>query len=85
LATLKNKNIEFSTNDISNITINAILKSQNIHVNTKEHSFYSDSIIKKKSDAIIGYLSNEYYILEKESVKYNIFIPKDYGFDFYGD
>ncbi|KLD99768.1 ABC transporter substrate-binding protein [Aliarcobacter butzleri] len=85
LTSLKNKNIEFSTNDISNISINAILKSQDIHVNTKEHSFYSKDFIDKKSDAIIEYLSNQTYLFDKENIKYNVFLPKDYGFDFYGD
>lgn len=85
LTSLKNKNIEFAKNEISNISINAILKSQDIHVNAKEHTFYSKSFIEKESDAIVGYLSNQAYFLEKENIKYNTFLPKDYGFDFYGD
>ena len=85
LSSLNNKNIEFAKNEISNISINALLRSQNINVNAKEHSFYSKNFKNKESDAIVGYLSNQTYLLEKENIKYNIFFPKDYGFDFYGD
>ena len=85
IKSLKNKDIEFSSNEISNISINAIFKSQDIHVNNIKHTFYSKSFKEKKSDAIVGYLSNQPHILDKENIKYNIFLPKDYGFDFYGD
>ncbi|MDN5126349.1 ABC transporter substrate-binding protein [Aliarcobacter butzleri] len=85
LASLKNKNIEFAKNEISNMSINTVLKSQDIHINAKEHSLYSKSFINKESDAIVGYLSNQAYLLEKANIKYNTFLPKDYGFDFYGD
>ena len=34
---------------------------------------------------ISAYTSKAPYILQKEQIKYNIFYPKDYGFDMYSD
>ncbi len=82
---LENKNIEFSTNELANISIKAILKANNIKINQIPHTFVVDDFIAKKSDAIVGYLSNQPYYLDEKQIKYNIFNPKDFGFDFYGD
>ena len=41
-------------------------------------------LISGKTDAFGSYLSNEPYILSKKNIKFNIFDPKDYGFNFYG-
>ena len=32
-----------------------------------------------------SYISNEPIILQEKGIKYKIFHPKDYGFDFYND
>lgn len=82
---LENKNIEFSTNELANISIKAILKANNIKINQIPHTFVVNDFIVKKSDAIVGYLSNQPYYLDEKQIKYNIFNPKDFGFDFYGD
>ena len=85
LESLNNKYVEFSSNEISNISINAILKSQNVNIKQRIHSFYVEDFKEKRPDAIIGYLSNQPYFFEKDNISYNSFSPKDYGFDFYGD
>lgn len=85
LNSLENKNIEFSKNELANISIKAILKANNININQIHHTFFVDNFIAKKSDAIVGYLSNQPYYLDEKKIKYNIFNPKDFGFDFYGD
>ncbi|MDD2888076.1 MAG: ABC transporter substrate-binding protein [Aliarcobacter sp.] len=85
LNSLENKNIEFSTNELANISIKAILKANNIQINQIPHTFVVNNFIAKKSDAIIGYSSNQPYYLDEKQIKYNIFNPKDFGFDFYGD
>ena len=43
------------------------------------------SLIEGKTDIFPGFISNEKYILDKAHFAYNIFDPKDYGFDFYDD
>lgn len=85
LSSLENKNIEFSTNELTNVSIKAILKANNIKINQIPHTFVVNDFIAKKSDAIIGYLSNQPYYLDEKNIKYNIFNPKDFGFNFYGD
>jgi len=49
------------------------------------HSFNYKDLIDKKTDAMASYISNETYSLEKDNVKYKIFDPSVYGFDFYED
>ena len=44
-----------------------------------------DDLLSKKIDIRSAYLSNEIYRLDKLGIKYNIWNPKDYGFDFYAD
>ena len=85
LNSLENKNIESSTNELTNISIKAILKANNININQITHTFTVDNFIAKKSDAIVAYLSNQPFYLDEKKIKYNIFNPKDFGFDFYGD
>lgn len=85
LESLQNKNIEFSTNELANISIKAIFQAHNIAIKPTTHSFSVDKFISKKSDGIVGYISNQPYYLDLENIKYNIFNPKEFGFDFYGD
>ena len=85
LDSLQNKNIEFSSNELVNISIKAILKSNNINIHQIAHSFYIDKFVLKESDGIVGYVSNQPFYLDEKNIKYNIFNPKDFGFDFYGD
>lgn len=82
---LKNKNIEFARNELANISIKAILKAHNVEVNAIEHTFTIDTFVAKKSDAIVGYLSNQPYFFIKQNIPYAVYNPKDFGFDFYGD
>ena len=85
LNSLQNKNIEFSTNELVNISIKAVLKSNNLNINQIPHTFQIDKFITKKSDGIVAYTSNQPFYLDEKNIKYNIFNPKDFGFDFYGD
>ena len=85
LNSLQNKNIEFSSNELLNISIKAVLKANDININQITHTFYIDDFISKKSDAIVAYVSNQPFYLDEKNIKYNVFNPKDFGFDFYGD
>jgi PAS domain S-box-containing protein len=85
LDSLKNRNIEFSINELENISIKAILESHKIKVNPISHFFDVDKFVAKKSDGMVAYISNQQYALDEKKVKYNVFNPKEFGFDFYGD
>ena len=49
------------------------------------HNFNIDDLIDGKVDLMSIYLSNEPYELKEKGIKYTIFNPKDYGFNFYAD
>ena len=85
LNSLQGKNIEFSTNELVNISIKAVLKSNNLNINQIPHTFQIDKFVAKESDGIVAYTSNQPFYLDEKNIKYNIFNPKDFGFDFYGD
>ena len=67
--------------------------SSMLHINHVEeddyqfisHSFNIDDLIENKVDLISTYLSNEPYGLQEKGIKYTVFDPKDYGFNFYAD
>jgi len=66
----------------------AMIKQKNVNITFMqeiEHSFNIDDLINSKTDLMASYISNEPFLLREKDVKYNIFDPKDYGFDFYSD
>ncbi|QKF67859.1 BvgS-like domain-containing two-component system sensor histidine kinase (NMT1, PAS domains) [Arcobacter venerupis] len=85
LDSLENRYIEFSINELENISIKAILASHEIKVHQTSHSFDVDKFISKKSDGMVGYISNQQFYLDEKNIKYNVFNPREFGFDFYGD
>lgn len=54
-------------------------------LNLYAEDFNLDSFIDGDIEAFIGYLSNEPFLLEEKGVKYQVYYPKDFGFDFYSD
>jgi len=50
-----------------------------------KHTFDIKDLVNKKTDLMASYISNEPYYLNKMGIKYKVFDPKDYGFDFYSD
>lgn len=48
-------------------------------------TFKVESLINGDADIAAWYLSNEVYMLDKMGIEYDIWNPKDYGFDFYND
>ncbi|NCO01777.1 MAG: diguanylate cyclase [Epsilonproteobacteria bacterium] len=84
---LESKNVTFYKNQIDGFSILAMLKNIDIHPNiykNKEDTDYT-YLINKKTDAFVGYLSNEAFYLQQSGVEINIIDPANYGFDFYGD
>jgi polar amino acid transport system substrate-binding protein len=99
LLSLKNSNID-TINDFSNKTImttiddaaeaslKAMISSHKIDFNNLifiPHNHNINDLINKRTDVISAYLSKSPYELEKLGVEYNVFSPKDYGFDMYSD
>ena len=84
----ENKKLMRTKDDGSEVSIKAMLASSKIDVKSiaqVEHSHNIYDLIDKRVDIISAYTSKAPYILQKEQIKYNIFYPKDYGFDMYSD
>ncbi|WP_428024066.1 ABC transporter substrate-binding protein [Arcobacter sp.] len=85
---LKNKKImitpdaAFSASLLAMLSANGLGKSDFI---LQKHSFNINDLINGNTDAMASYMSNEPIILKDKDIKYKIFHPKDYGFDFYSD
>ncbi len=48
-------------------------------------SFNINDLINSNVDAMVGYVTDQPYLLEKRNVAYNLIDPRNYGIDFYGD
>lgn len=85
---LKNKRImitgdaRFSASILAMLNANGLKKEDFI---TQKHSFNLDDLITGKTDAMASYLSNEPILLKDLNIEYNVFHPKDFGFEFYSD
>ncbi|QKF77437.1 GGDEF domain-containing protein [Arcobacter defluvii] len=85
---IKNKTIMITPDAEFTASITAMLNSNDINrkdLKIFKHSFNVDDLINKKVDLMSCYISNEPIILQEKGIKYKIFHPKDYGFDFYSD
>jgi len=84
----KNKRIMIDKDAIKTAQILSMLYSKNIklsYMKIIEPSFNIEDLIDGKTDISSVYISNELYKLDNLGIKYNIFDPKEYGFDFYSD
>jgi signal transduction histidine kinase/ABC-type nitrate/sulfonate/bicarbonate transport system substrate-binding protein len=84
----KNKKIMTTVDDASEISIKAMLQSKNLDFKTLnfiKHTHKINDLINGKVDIMSAYVSKSPYDLKKMNIKYNIFSPKDYGFDMYSD
>lgn len=57
----------------------------NLNVEFQHTSFDVEDLIRGKTDAYDGYISNEPYVLTQQGVEYNLINPRDYGVNFYAD
>lgn len=84
----ENKKLMRTKDDVSEVSLKAMLSASKIDLKSiteVEHSHNIYDLIEKRVDIISAYTSKAPYILQKEQIKYNIFYPKDYGFDMYSD
>ncbi len=88
LSDFNDKKIMTTGDNLMDISLQSMLYKSNIDPNNliqQKHSFDIEDLITKKTDLMASYISNEPFILKKKNIEYNIFDPKDYGFDFYSD
>ncbi|MCG6201807.1 ABC transporter substrate-binding protein [Psychromonas antarctica] len=82
------KKIMATSNDINQASLKAMLNANHIQledINLIPHSHNINDLVNKKTDLISAYISKAPYELSKMGVAYNVFEPKDYGFDMYSD
>ncbi|RXJ83905.1 ABC transporter substrate-binding protein [Arcobacter sp. CECT 8985] len=84
----ENKRIMTTRDDASEVSIKAMITSKNVDYSKMtflKHTHNIMDLVNKKTDIISAYISKSPYLLNKMKIKYNIFYPKDYGFDMYSD
>lgn len=85
---LKNKRVMLTGDTIAGAEMQAMLRSVGLHssdLRVQEHSYDPMSLLRGDTDAMVAYLSNEPYVLQKAGVETYAIHPKEYGFDFYSD
>ena len=88
LKDFKDKKIMIENNAIKTAPLLSMLYSENIKLSNMKiikPSFTINDLIDNKVDIFSAYISNEVYKLDKQNIKYNIWNPSDYGFDFYNN
>ncbi|MBN2895385.1 MAG: diguanylate cyclase [Campylobacterales bacterium] len=84
---LDGKQITFYKKDADGFGILALFKSLGLkpeYQRIKDRTNHTH-LIEGKSDAYVGYLSNEPYYFQAAGIDINILYPAHYGFDLYGD
>ncbi len=84
----KGKKVMIEDDAIKNAPLLSMLFSHGLSmqdIKLVKPTFNIDDLIEGKVDIVASYKSNELYKLDELGIKYNIFDPKDYGFDFYND
>ncbi|MBD3809707.1 MAG: ABC transporter substrate-binding protein [Sulfuricurvum sp.] len=85
---LKNRRVMLTADTVEGAEFQAMFRSAGLKtsdVKLQEHSHDVQSLIRGETDAMVAYLSNEPYILQKRGIESHIIHPKEYGFDFYSD
>ncbi|MDZ7817184.1 MAG: ABC transporter substrate-binding protein [Aliarcobacter sp.] len=84
----KNKKIMIGSEEKKSAAFLSMLQANGISFNDmiiQEPSFKVEHLIDGTIDLASYFYTNETYILDKNAIAYNIWDPKDYGFDFYSD
>ncbi|MBD3841551.1 MAG: ABC transporter substrate-binding protein [Campylobacterales bacterium] len=82
----KNKKIMISNHELDSASFISMLSSQGVSLDDMikiKPTFKLQDLIDKKVDVISAYRSNQLYFLDKLAIEYNVWDPKDYGFEFY--
>ena len=84
----KGKRIMIEEDAAKTAPLLSMLYSKNIRlsdVKIVKQTFDINDLISKKTDIFSAYISIEVYRLDELNIKYDIWNPADYGFDFYND
>lgn len=88
ISDFKNKRIMTTIANASEVSLKAMLKSKNVELedlNFLKHTHNINDLIEKNTDIISAYTSKSPFILQNKGISYNMFAPKEYGFDMYSD
>ena len=82
---LSNKTIMAGKHELDSNALGTMLKNFKVtNYRVVPHTYHIDDFINKRVDAMTAFISNEVYYLKKNSVKFNILNPSNYGIDVYG-
>ncbi len=82
----KNKSIMIDSNEAESAIFTSMLKTGGVTQNEMkmiQHSYNINDLISGKIDLLSCFSSNELFILDSKNIKYDIWDPREYGFDFY--
>lgn len=85
---LKNKRVMVTGDTVEGAELQAMFRSVGLNISDlklQEHTYDPMSLANNQTDAMMAYLSNEPYILQKAGIETHAIHPKEYGFDFYSD
>ncbi|PKI79962.1 histidine kinase [Malaciobacter halophilus] len=88
ISDFKNKKIMTTIDDAGEVSLKAMISSQNVDfkkLHFLEHSHNIMDLVNKNTDVMSAYISKTPYDLQQMGIGYNVFYPKDYGFDMYSD
>ena len=88
ISDFKNKRIMTTIANASEVSLKAMLKSKNVDLedlNFLKHTHNINDLIEKNTDIMSAYTSKSPFILQNKGISYNMFAPKEYGFDMYSD
>ena len=86
LKDFKDKTLMINKSAINAAPFVSMLQSNNVsfkNIKKVPQTFNIKELIEKKVDISTVFTTNEPYYLNKKDIKYKIWDPKDYGFDFY--
>ena len=84
----KNKKIMIDPEAIKSAAFISMLRSNGISfgdMTIQKPTFEIDKLLNGETDLKSFYYSNETYALDKRGIAYDVWDPKNYGFDFYND
>ncbi|MEA3383726.1 MAG: ABC transporter substrate-binding protein, partial [Campylobacterota bacterium] len=82
----KDKRIMIANNNANNAPFESMLHANDISIKDMtvvKQTFKLQDLIDKKADISSVFSTNELYELDKQNIAYDIWDPKEYGFDFY--
>ena len=88
ISDFRGKRIMTTIDDAGEVSLKAMISSSKVSLNDLKflkHTHNINDLITKKTDVISAYISKAPFNLQKMGITYNVFEPKQYGFDMYSD